>query len=432
MTIVQAPIEEMSEIVTGRCRVGVVGLGYAGLPQVMAFAAAGHSVVGIDVNDAVVTALRAGRSPVDTVSDSEVAALQDSLRFSTDAIELATCSAVMICVPTPVDDIGTPDLSALRAATHTIAKHLVPGQLIVVESTVHPGATDTVVRPILESSGLVAGVHFNLVFAPERIDPGNRHYGPVNTPKVVGGFTPICTWRATELYRGVTAKVHAVNGLREAEAAKILENTYRQVNLALVHEFAAYCETIGIDVTETIEAAATKPFGFQPFFPGTGVGGHCIPVDPLYLAASARSHGVPMRLVEMAQEINDDRPVRVADQCRRRLDAAGVSIADATVLVLGLTYKPNVADMRNSPVVSVVRHLRKMGADVAVHDPFVTGVDVDGSTLNCVDDLATAVREADLVLLAQRHTAYDDSVLRHATLLLHAGGRPSVDREQKP
>jgi nucleotide sugar dehydrogenase len=263
-----------------------------------------------------------------------------------------------------------------------------------------------------------------LAFAPERIDPGNRKYGPANTPKVVGGFTPVCTLRAMDLYRGVT-KVHAVNGLREAEAAKILENTYRQVNLALVHEFAAYCETMGIDVIEAIEAAATKPFGFQPFFPGVGVGGHCIPVDPLYLAASARSHGVPMRLVEIAQEINDDRPLQVAESCRRRLAAAGVSIADATVLVLGLTYKPNVADIRNSPTVGLIRHLRKMGADVSVHDPLVGAIDVDGSTLSCVNDLTTALREADLVLLAQPHNEYDDGVLRDATLLLDATGRPT-------
>jgi UDP-N-acetyl-D-glucosamine dehydrogenase len=424
MTITETSIEESVPLAGSRCRVGVVGLGYAGLPQAMAFAGAGHSVVGIDANPTVVTALRAGRSLVDTVSDSEVTGLQDALNFSTDAIELATCSAVIICVPTPVDDTGQPDLTALRAATHAIAAHLVPGQLIVVESTVHPGATDTVVRPILESSGLVAGLHFNLAFAPERIDPGNRKYGPANTPKVVGGFTPVCTLRAMDLYRGVT-KVHAVNGLREAEAAKILENTYRQVNLALVHEFAAYCETMGIDVIEAIEAAATKPFGFQPFFPGVGVGGHCIPVDPLYLAASARSHGVPMRLVEIAQEINDDRPLQVAESCRRRLAAAGVSIADATVLVLGLTYKPNVADIRNSPAVNLIRHLRKMGADVSVHDPLVSGIDVDGSTVSCVDDLASALREADLVLLAQPHNAYDDWVLRDATLLLDATGRPT-------
>jgi UDP-N-acetyl-D-glucosamine dehydrogenase len=268
MTVAPVREAEPPEVESSRCRVGVVGLGYVGLPQAMVFAGGGHPVVGVDVDPAVVRTLRAGRSVVDTVTDKEVHHVQQLLRVTSDATELATCSAIMICVPTPVDGDARPDLTALRAACRAVADQLVAGQLVVVESTVHPGATDTVVKPILETSGLVAGVHFNLAFAPERIDPGNRLFGLANTPKVVGGYTSVCARRATELYRGVVPKVHVAKGLREAEAAKILENTYRQVNLALVHEFADYCEAQGIDVMSVIEAAATKPFGYQPFYPG--------------------------------------------------------------------------------------------------------------------------------------------------------------------
>jgi nucleotide sugar dehydrogenase len=217
--------------------------------------------------------------------------------------------------------------------------------------------------------------------------------------------------------------VHVAKGLREAEAAKILENTYRQVNLALVHEFAEYCEVQGIDVMSVIEAAATKPFGYQPFYPGVGVGGHCIPVDPLYLAASARAQGTPMRLVETAQQINDHRPVRIAEQCRRWLTTSGIPAQGARVLVLGVTYKPDVADVRNTPVVGIVRGLRALGVEVSVHDPLVDGLDVDGDRLAVVTDLGSAIAAADLVLVAQRHSAYTSRLLRQAGLVLHAGHR---------
>jgi nucleotide sugar dehydrogenase len=400
-----------------RCKVGVVGLGYAGLPQAVAFAEAGHPVIGLDVKSEVVAALRAGRSPVDTVSHEQVGRLRSRLTVLDDARALADCSAVLVCVPTPLDENGRPDLAAVRAASAAVAANLRPGHLVVIESTVYPGVTDGVVKPILETSGLRAGVHFNLAFAPERVDPGNPRFDVMNTPKVIGGLTPVCALRASELYRGVVSAVHIVTGLREAEAAKILENTYRQVNLALVHEFAAYCTAQGIDVAAVIDAAATKPFGFQPFYPGIGVGGHCIPVDPMYLAYSGRELGVPLRLVELAQRINDERPEQVAELCAKLLSTAGRPVAGAEVLLLGVSYKPAVADVRNTPAVPLVRGLTDRGIVVSVHDPLVPEIVIDGVCRKSVPDLALAVRRADLVLVAQRHPQYRPDVLRAANLL---------------
>ncbi|HEY0804909.1 MAG TPA: nucleotide sugar dehydrogenase [Pseudonocardiaceae bacterium] len=405
------------------CRVGVVGLGYAGLPQAIAFAAAGHPVVGVDIDLTVTGLLRSGRSPVDTVRHDEVIRSSSMLTVSDDATALASCSAVLVCVPTPLDSHGRPDLTALRAATRMVTGQLTAGHLVVIESTVYPGVTDGVVKPILESSGLLAGVHFNLAFAPERVDPGNLVFDPTNTPKVIGGLTSVCAYRTKDLYQDVVSAVHVTKGIREAEAAKILENTYRQVNLALVHEFAAYCDAQGIDVAATIDAAATKPFGFQPFYPGVGVGGHCIPVDPMYLASSGRELGTPMHLVELAQQVNDRRPAQIAEHCMKLLASSGVPPAGARVLVLGLTYKPNVADLRNTPAVPLIRLLVAAGIEVMVHDPLVPGISVDDVRHDCVADVTAAVREADLVLLAQRHRHYQRSLLQQAGLLYVADSR---------
>ncbi|MCP3798462.1 nucleotide sugar dehydrogenase [Allokutzneria sp. A3M-2-11 16] len=402
---------------TVRCAVGVIGLGYAGLPQAVAFAAAGHVVLGVDTDSSVTATVSAGHSPVETVRDEQIAEVSGLLTVSECSERLRECSAVLVCVPTPLDDDGLPDLRALRAAAGSVAARLVPGQLIVVESTVHPGATDEVVKPILEATGLVAGVDFNLAFAPERVDPGNAGFPPFAIPKVIGGLTSVCARRTVELYRGVVSEVHVTRGLREAEAAKILENTYRQVNLALAHEFAAYCAVKGIDVTAAIDAAATKPFGFHAFYPGAGVGGHCIPVDPMYLATSAREAGVPVRLVELAQRINAKRPRQVVDQCRRMLEAAGASLRGARVLVLGLSYKPDVPDPRNTPAEPIVRLLTGAGAVVSVHDPRLSALMVGGTPHSVVGDVGMAVRSADAVVLLQRHREYTSELLRGARML---------------
>lgn len=432
MTLVRARRSPATTISRVRYAVGVLGLGYVGLPQAVVFARTGQRVLGVDVSAPLIRSLRAGHSPVDTVTGEDVRQVADLLHVTDDTAELTNCSTIIICVPTPVNADGQPDLSALRVAAGSIAVHLTPGKLVVVESTVHPGCTETVVKPVLESSGLTAGLHFNLAFAPERMDPGNAVYGPANTPRVIGGYTAVCAWRTAELYAATGVPVHLTSDLRSAEAAKILENTYRQVNLALIHEFADYCEAQGIDVNAVVAAAATKPFGFQPFFPGAGVGGHCIPVDPMYLAASARAQRTPMRLVELAQRVNDERPVRVAERCGRVLISAGCRPSGARVAVLGLTYKPDVADVRNSPAVPLIRRLREMGVDVVVHDPYVDGVDVDGDTLASVSDLVGVVESADLVVVAQRHVRYDDGLLGRARSLLDAGGRSAGPRPVRP
>ncbi|MFH8337442.1 nucleotide sugar dehydrogenase [Streptomyces sp. AM6-12] len=416
MTELTLPVDRRTPV-GARCRVGVIGLGYAGLPQAVAFAEAGHRVIGVDSSPRVTAALRDGHSPVDTVPDDRVCRLGETLSVVDDTEALADCSAVVVCVPTPVDAAGEPDLTALRAACGTVAAHLRPGQLVVIESTVYPGVTDTVVRPVLERSGLVAGVHFGLAHVPERVDPGNPVFDSADTSRVVGGLTAVCALRAAELYGGVVSSVHITGGLREAEATKVLENTYRQVNLGLVHEFAAYCDALGIDAAAVIDAASTKPFGFEPFYPGVGVGGHCIPVDPLYLAHSARAAGTPLHLVELAQRINDERPVRVADLCDALLGTAGTPLDGAEVLILGVSYKPNVSDIRNTPVVPLIRELTARGVQVRIHDPYVPELVVDGHYHKSVSPLGAAIAEADLVLVAQHHSAYDTALLHRARLL---------------
>jgi nucleotide sugar dehydrogenase len=422
MTELTLPAGKSTSIGT-RCRVGVIGLGYAGLPQAVAFAEVGHPVIGVDERPEVTATLRDGRSPVDTVPDDRVRRLGTALSAVDDTEALADCSAVVVCVPTPLDAVGEPDLSALRAACTTVAAHLGPGQLVVIESTVHPGVTGGVVRSILERSHLVAGVHFSLAHAPERVDPGNPMYDSATTARVIGGLTPVCALRAAELYRSVVSSVHVTSGLREAEATKVLENTYRHVNLGLIHEFALYCDALGIDAAAVIDAAATKPFGFQPFYPGVGVGGHCIPVDPMYLAHSAREARTPLRLVELAQRINDERPAQVAARCETLLRAAGKTLNGAEVLVLGVSYKPNISDIRNTPVVPLIRELTARGTRVRVHDPAVPELVVDGVCHKSVNQLRVALAEVDLVLVAQRHAVYDPELLNGAELL-YEPGRP--------
>jgi nucleotide sugar dehydrogenase len=398
----------------------VVGLGYVGLPLAQAAAQAGLSVTGLDVSGELVEALNAGVSHVDDVSDGDVTKMiAAGFSATTDGAHICDASTVVICVPTPLSDSRGPDLSAVTGASRTVAEHLRPGTLVILESTTYPGTTDEVVRPILEMSGLAAGTDFHLAFSPERIDPGNTEFDLHNTPKVVGGHTPACMQRAAAFYRQIADTVVTTRGTREAETAKLLENTYRHINIALVNEMARFCHELGIDLWDVIRAAATKPFGFQPFYPGPGVGGHCIPIDPNYLSHSVRAKlGYPFRFVELAQEINTTMPAYVARRAQNILNHDGKPAKGSTVLLLGVTYKPNIADQRESPATPLARELSMLGAQVTYHDPYVPRWPVNGHEIPRVPDLESAVTAADLVILVQPHREYDLDALAGAARLL--------------
>ncbi|MEQ4209957.1 nucleotide sugar dehydrogenase [Actinopolymorpha sp. B9G3] len=405
------------------CDLAVVGLGYVGLPLVREGCRAGLGVVGLDVSDQVVTGLASGRSHVDDISDADIAAmLRAGFTVTADEAALATADVIVICVPTPLDEDGGPDLAAVALAAEMVARQLRRGMLVVLESTTYPGTTDEVVRPILEKSGLRAGIDFSLAFSPERIDPGNPTYGLRNTPKVVGGQTSACTERAEEFYTKICDRVVRAKGTREAEMAKLLENTYRHVNIALVNEMAIFCHELGIDLRDAIYAAATKPFGFQAFHPGPGVGGHCIPIDPNYLSYKVKRLGYPFRFVELAQEINQRMPAYVAQRVQDLVNDAGKSVKGSTVLILGVTYKANVADQRESPARPVARRLRRMGANLVFHDPHVESWLVDDEEIPRVHALDEGLRTADVTLLLQAHTAYNPTTLAAARLLLDTRG----------
>ena len=387
----------------------VIGLGYVGLPLVQGAIRSGLSVVGLDVSEPVVAGLNDGASHVDDLSDDDIAELLGKgFRATTDPSVLAEADTAVICVPTPLSEDGGPDLTAVMSAVEMCADHLHTGQLIVLESTTYPGTTDEMVRPLLEADGLVAGTDFHLAFSPERIDPGNPVYGLKNTPKVVGGQTAACTEKAVAFYGQFIDTVVPTRGTREAEMAKLLENTYRHINIALVNEMARFCHELGIDLWDVVHAAKSKPFGFQAFYPGPGVGGHCIPIDPNYLSYKVRAQlGYPFRFVELAQEINQGMPAYVVSRAQDLLNEAGKPLKGATVLLLGVTYKPDIADQRESPARPVARFFRDKGADVIFHDPHVDRWLVNGEAIPRVADLDAALAEADISVLLQNHAGYD-------------------------
>lgn len=391
----------------------IIGLGYVGLPLAQEATRAGLAVVGFDVNNAIVENLNAGRSHVDDLSDSDVTAMvEQGFRATTDGAEIATAECAVICVPTPLSEDGGPDLAAVTAAVSTVARHLHPGMLVVLESTTYPGTTDEIVRPILEAGGLTAGRDFHIAFSPERIDPGNEEFGARNTPKVVGGHTAACTERAAAFYGKFIDTVVRTRGTREAETAKLLENTYRHINIALVNEMARFCHELNIDLWDVIRAASSKPFGFQAFYPGPGVGGHCIPIDPNYLSHNVRARlGYPFRFVELAQEINATMPAYVAQRAQDILNEAGEPVNGRSVLLLGVTYKPNIADQRESPAVPLARQLVGLGAAVTYHDPYVADWMAAPAGVTRAEDLRSAVTAADLVILLQDHKEYDADAL---------------------
>jgi UDP-N-acetyl-D-glucosamine dehydrogenase len=403
----------------------ILGLGYVGLPLAQEATRSGLLIVGLDSSDRVVSGLNAGRSHVDDLSGEAVAEmLAAGFTATKDPAVVADAATVVICVPTPLSEDGGPDLSAVRGAGEAVARHLRPGTLVVLESTTYPGTTEEFLLPILEAgSGLRAGVDFNLAFSPERIDPGNATFGVRNTPKVVGGFTPACTERAAAFYGRFVDQVVRARGTREAEMAKLLENTYRHVNIAMVNEMAQFCHELGIDLWNVIDLAKSKPFGFQAFYPGPGVGGHCIPIDPNYLSHRVKQQlGHPFRFVELAQEINASMPSYVARRAQDLLNDNRQAINGATVLMLGVTYKPNIGDDRESPAKPLAKRLKEMGALVSFHDPHIAHWNVEGVE-RVEGDLLQAVADADLVILVQNHRGYDVPLLAgHARLFLDTRG----------
>ena len=403
----------------------VVGLGYVGLPLVQQALRCGLSVLGLDASSSVVEGLNVGRSHVDDLTDDDIRELLElGFRATDDEKVLATADVVVICVPTPLVDSNRPDLSAVLGATAAVARNLRLGQLVILESTTYPGTTEDVVRPILERDGRIVGRDFYLAYSPERIDPGNPEFGVANIPKVVGGCDEASTRAAADLYGRFVEQVVEVKGTREAEMSKLLENTYRHVNIALVNEMAIFCHDLGIDLWEAIRAAGTKPFGFQTFYPGPGVGGHCIPIDPHYLSYKVRSLGYPFRFVELAQEISARMPSYVVDRIVWNLNERELPVRGTRIFLLGVTYKKNIADDRESPVLHIAEKLLGMGADLEYHDPFIEAYKVGGSTLRSVAHYLEAAGEAALTVLLQDHDAYDlDELARSAKAVLDCRGR---------
>ena len=415
--------ELVSRILDRRAVVSVLGQGYVGLSLACTAAGTGFPLVGIDVDEDRIAELDGGNLTVPGVNEKVFSASTASnhLLFTSDPSPIGRSDVVVICVPTPLKDQG-PDLSFVQAACSTIAKHLTAGTLVVMESTTYPGTTEDVVRPLLESSGLIAGRDFSLAYCPERIDPGNHEFEFSRIPRVVGGIDPASALAASTFYEQFVDEIVTVSSCRTAELAKLLENTFRHVNIGLVNEMAILCGKTGIDVWEVIEAAATKPFGFMPFYPGPGVGGHCIPLDPTYLAWQMRRDvGHQFRILEQSQDINAQMPEYVGTRISDALNDAGKAVNGSRVLILGVAYKPEVGDVRESPSLMVMDWLVRRGANVSFNDPYVEAVTVKGQRIEGTHLDSSALRAADCVALLTPHAKYDlETIARHAPLIFDA------------
>jgi UDP-N-acetyl-D-glucosamine dehydrogenase len=413
--------ETLRRRLAGTPVVGVVGLGYVGLPLAVAFAESGATVIGVDVDRRRVASVGAGRSFVEDVETERLARLVAARRLSaTDEIaQLAGADAIVICVPTPLGKSKEPDISFIVAATDAVASVIRAGQLVTLESTTYPGTTQEILRPRLEARGFKVGQDIFLAFSPERIDPGNRRFTLRDIPKVVGGLTPACLEFATALYARVSARVVPVANPETAEMVKLFENTFRSVNIALVNEFAIMCRRLGISVWEVIAGASTKPFGFMPFYPGPGLGGHCLPSDPHYLSWKVRLEGYEPRFIAFADEINRRMPEYVVHLVADALNDRGRAVRGADVLVLGVAYKADVADTRDSPALDVVRQLAAKGAKVAYHDPHVPAIAIDHLGLESISWEHASLPTRDVVLVLAAHACYDwPAIVREARLVV--------------
>lgn len=420
MASIQSELKQ--KLKKGEARVAILGLGYVGLPLATVFADAGFDVVGIDPDKSKIKTLNAGKSYIGDVDEEALERLVKAgkLSGSADFAALADADAVSICVPTPLRKTGDPDLSFILSASAELAKYLHPGMVIVLESTTYPGTTrELVLSALTENSDLKVGEDFFLAFSPERVDPGREDWTTINMPKVIGGITPACTEVAAHWYAQALETVVRVSSTEVAEMAKLLENTFRMVNVGLVNEMAVMCDRLGIDVWEVIDAAATKPFGFMKFTPGPGLGGHCIPIDPLYLSWKLKSLNYTARFIELASEINTNMPRYVVERALEALNEHAKALNGSKVLVLGAAYKPDIDDMRESPALDVIGLLREKKADVSYHDPYIPVVDHEDWNLKSVADPHAAAKEADLVIMITNHSDYDYAAfLKESKLIL--------------
>ncbi len=420
LTTINTTIENLS---TGDLTVGVMGLGYVGLPLSVEIARSGIRVLGFDVNPEVVDSIMSGRSHVEDITDDELKEVVTTghLVAITDMERLSECDAISISVPTPLSKTQDPDVSYVIAAAQAVAKSLKLGQLVVLESTTYPGTTREVFLPILEDTGLNAGEDFFLCFSPERVDPGNTLWKTKNTPKVIGGITPTCTQAGMALYGRFIDRMVAVSSTETAEMVKILENTFRAVNIAMVNEVALISDRLKVDVWEVIEAAATKPFGFMKFTPGPGLGGHCIPVDPHYLAWKMRTLDYRTRFIDLASEINAEMPQFIVGKVRSALNANKKTVNGSNILVLGVAYKKDVNDTRESPALDIMRILAADGAHLSYHDPFVPEVTEDGEQLFSVPLNDQILSESDAVVIVTDHSSVDyNKVIDMAAVIVDA------------
>jgi len=420
---------------TRAARVSIVGLGYVGLSLAVELAKAGMVVRGIDLDLERVSLLNRGESYLVDVPADVLAPLVAAGRLtgSTSFDEAASADALIICVPTPLRKTKEPDISYILSALESLLPHLRAGQLMVLESTTYPGTTEEVVLPRLEANGFVLGSDFFLAFSPERVDPGNKKFTTATIPKVVGGVTPACTRLAAALYRQVTATVFEVSSPRVAETAKLLENTFRSVNIALANELAFACRKIGVDPWEVIEAAATKPFGFMPFYPGPGIGGHCIPVDPLYLSWKVRLTGYEAQFIALADQINRAMPEHVVALVGEALNDRGRALRGASVLVMGITYKADVNDIRESPALEILEMLERKGARVSYADPFTPQLVQGGVKLIAVEPTPDAIAAADCVLILTNHSSFDYATIAdRAALVVDTRNALKAYRQTRP
>ncbi len=419
------------KIHTKTARVGVVGLGYVGLPLAVEYAAAGYHVVGIDLDKEKVSRVNAGDSYVGDVPSSHMAPLVKSghLKATTDFSIVKELDTINICVPTPLRKTKDPDMSYIVNACEEIAKYFHPGMLAILESTTYPGTTDELVRPILERGGLRAGQDFFLCFSPERVDPGNPKYQTKNIPKVVGGYTSECTELGRIFYSQALDHVVPVGSTQVAEMVKLLENTFRMINIGLVNEIAVMCDSMRINVWEVIDAAATKPFGFMPFYPGPGLGGHCIPIDPFYLSWKTKQAGIEARFIELAGYINGNMPHFIVGKVQFALNNVGKPVKGSRIHVMGVAYKRDIDDVRESPALDIIHLLLRLGATISYSDPYVPEVTIDGATLHAGGD--TELAEADCVLIVTDHKAFDyKSLPQKAKLIVDT--RNALKGDQSP